>query len=189
MTGGFSLLMLLPCLVPLLLVVIWFILIYNRFVRLRQHVKESWADIDVELKRRYDLIPNLVETVKGYAKHERGLFESIASERTRALASTGRPREQAVDEQPLVTDLGRLLGLAEAYPELKADGQFLKLQEQLATTEDRLAAARRFYNANVRDLNTLRESFPTNIVAGTMGVGEADLFEVEESSERTVPTV
>ena len=191
-SGGFGFFAFIPCLLLLgfaVLLSVLFIVMYNRFVQLRQRVKESWAGIDVEFKRRYELIPNLVATVKGYAAHEQTLFEAITAERTKALASTGRAGDQAADEQPLVAHLGQLVGLAEAYPDLKADQQFLKLQEELAETEDRLAAARRFYNGNVRDLNTLRASFPSKIVADMMGIKEADLFEVEESLQRNPPTV
>jgi len=187
--GSVSMLSILPCCFLFFLIGIIFLGIYNRFVRIKQHVKESWAGIDVELKRRYELIPNLVETVKGYASHEKELFAMIAEERTRALSSTGSPGEQAVDEQPLARHLGQLMALAESYPDLKANQSFLQLQEELVDTEDRLAAARRFYNGNVREYNTLRKSFPSNLVAESMGFKEADLFEVEESLERSSPSV
>lgn len=191
-SSGFGFFALIPCLLILGVVVfvaLFLVVTYNRFVQLRQRVKESWADIDVELKRRYDLIPNLVATAQGYATHEKELFETITTERTQALASTGRAGDQAVDERPLVSHLGQLIGLAEAYPDLKADAQFMKLQEELAETEDRLAAARRFYNGNVRELNTLRGSFPSKIVADLMRIEGADLFEVDETLQRTPPQV
>src|SRR5215470_608022 len=124
-----------------LLLLIWLIATFNRFVRLRQHIKESWADIDVELKRRYDLIPNLVETVKGYAAHERGVFERVIELRNKAAANHGPAASQAVDETALLVGLKQLFAVAEAYPSLKADGNYLALQKELANTEDRIAAA------------------------------------------------
>ena len=178
-----------PCGLFLLIPVVWYIMVYNRFVRLRQHLRDSWAGIDVELKRRYDLIPNLVATVKGYAKHEQEVFKQVTEARTRALASVGAPGEQARDERELVSGLGKLMAVAEAYPDLKADGQFKALQDELVNTEDRLAAARRFYNGNVRTLNTMRESFPTNIVASLASIKAEEFFEVEESVRSTVPKV
>ncbi|MFO7653567.1 MAG: LemA family protein [Candidatus Krumholzibacteriia bacterium] len=171
------------------LLVLWVVLNYNALVRVRQHVAESWSDIDTELKRRYDLIPNLVETVKGYAAHERELFARVTEARARAEASHGSPGQQASDEQPLVEGVRRLLAVAESYPELKASRNFLALQEELAATEDRIQRARRFYNANVRDLNTRVEIFPSNIVAGLFGFHEAEFFEVESSTVRQVVDV
>src|SRR5688500_17626296 len=138
---------------------------FNRLVRVRQHIGESWSDIDVELKRRYDLIPNLVESVKGYAAHERGVLEEVVALRNRAAANHGSASEQAVDESALTLGVKQLFAVAESYPQLRADAHFLALQEELAVTEDRLAAARRFFNGNVRELNQLCDSFPTNIVA------------------------
>jgi len=174
---------------PILIVLLWYIVIYNRFVALKQHMKESWADVDVELKRRYDLIPNLVSTVKGYAKHERGVFESLAKARAAAQANVGDPARQSGDEQRLVGQLGKLFAVAEAYPDLKADANFLDLQDELSNTEDRIAASRRFYNGNVRELNTLRESFPSSIVASISGFEQGGFFEVEDSSHRESPSV
>src|SRR5437868_4544368 len=132
--------------VVLLLPLIWFIANFNRFVRLRQLIRESWADIDVEMKRRYELIPNLVNTVKGYAAHERDVLERVTELRNRAAASTGNAATQAADESALMTGLRQLFVVAEQYPQLKADAQFLALQKELANTEDRIAAARRFFN-------------------------------------------
>ena len=182
--------------VPLCIVVgialvglLWYVVVYNRFVSLRNHLKESWADVDVELKRRYDLIPNLVRTVKGYAAHEKDVFESITQARAAAVANTGDPSHQSADEQRLVGQLGRLFVVAEAYPELKSDRNFLDLQEELSNTEDRIAAARRFFNGNVRELNTLRESFPSSIVAGIAKVEAAGYFEVTDHTERATPQV
>ena len=123
-----------------LIVLLWCIVIYNRFVSLRKHLEESWADVDVELKRRYDLIPNLVRTVQGYAAHEKRVFEAIAEARAAAVANTGDPARQSGDEQRLITQLGKLFVVAEAYPDLKADRNFLDLQEELSNTEDRIAA-------------------------------------------------
>jgi LemA protein len=162
---------------------------YNRFVRLRQHLRESWSDIDVQLKRRYDLIPNLVETVKGYARHERETLEEVVRLRDVARANEGRASSQATDETSLMRGVGRLFALAEAYPELKADRHFLELQRELAETEDRIAAARRFYNGNVRDMNTLCEAFPTNLLAKLFGFERADFFELASDAERVVPRV
>lgn len=166
---------------------IWLLVNYNSFVRVQQHLRESWADIEVEMKRRYDLIPNLVETVKGYASHERDLFEQVSKLRSQALANEGTPAQQAVDETALQIGVGRLFALAEGYPELKADVHYLALQEELANTEDRIAASRRFFNGNVRDLNQLCEQFPTNIIAGLFGFERADYFELSSEAERIVP--
>ena len=168
---------------------LWFVVVYNRFVSIRQHLKESWADVDVELKRRYELIPNLVRTVKGYASHERDVFDAITKARAAAIANTGDPARQSGDEQRLVGRLGKLFVVAEAYPDLKADRNFLDLQEELSNTEDRIAASRRFYNGNVRELNTLRESFPSSIVASIAKVEAAGFFEVSDHAERVAPKV
>ena len=173
------------CLLPL----IWLIASYNRFVRVRQHISESWSDIDVELKRRYELIPNLVETVKGFAAHERSVLEDVVRLRNRALENHGSAAEQAVDESALAIGLKRLFVVAEAYPQLRSDTHFLALQRELAHTEDRLAAARRFFNANVRELNQLCESFPTNLIAGTFGFERNSYFELASDAERVVPRV
>jgi LemA protein len=165
-------------------VLLWLAINYNALVRVRQHVRESWSDIDTELKRRYDLIPNLVATVQGYAAHERELLERVTAARARAAASHGSPGHQARDEAPLVSGLRQLLAVAEAYPDLKASEQFLALQDQLATTEDRIQRARRYYNANVRELNTRVEVFPSNLVAGPLGFRAQEYFEVEAAVER-----
>ena len=175
--------------VILLIILIWFIATYNSFVTLRQHIKESWADVDVELKRRYELIPNLIETVKGYAAHEQGLFQAVTEARSRAMSNNGDPARQSGDEQQMVTQLGRLMAVGEAYPDLKADRNFLDLQSELTNTEDRIAAARRFFNGNVRDLNTLRESFPSTIIASMFAIKEAGFFEVDDHAERERPSV
>ena len=167
------------------LVLLFSIGTYNALVRLRQHVRESWSAIDTELKRRYDLIPNLVETVKGYAAHEKETLDAVIQARTRAVASTGSPGQQAADEAPLVQALGRLFAVAEAYPELKANQNFLELQRELGNTEDRIQASRRFYNANVRELNTRIEVFPSNLIASTFGFQREEFFEIEEMARET----
>jgi LemA protein len=161
---------------------------YNRFVQLRNLVRDSWADIDTELRRRYDLIPNLVATVKGYAAHEQAIMQRVTEARAAAVAATGPPDEQARAEAPLVGALRGLLAVAENYPDLKASDNFLALQKELANTEDRLQAARRFYNANVRDYNSRVQSFPSNIIAGWFNFEEAKFFEVEEAV-RPAPAV
>ena len=174
-------------LVPL----IYLVVTYNRFVRLGQHIREAWADIDVELKRRHDLIPNLVETVKGYAAHERQVLERIVELRNRAESDRGaadRRRDLVESETQIGRELGRIFALVENYPQLKSDAHFRQLQEELALTEDRLAAARRFYNGNVREMNNLVRSVPSNLVAGMFKFGEAEYFEVD-TAERAVSRV
>lgn len=172
-----------------LLGLIWLIGTFNGLVRLRNFVRESWAQIDTELRRRYDLIPNLVETVKGYAEHEREVLERVIAARNQAVRSTGSPASQARDENALVGSLRSLFAVAEGYPDLKANQNFLALQEELANTEDRIQAARRFYNANVRDLNTRIEVFPSSVVAALFGFERADFFEVESADVRRAPRV
>ncbi|MEX2217628.1 MAG: LemA family protein [Phycisphaerales bacterium] len=172
-------------LVPL----VWLIATYNRFIRLKQHMAESWADIDVELKRRHDLIPNLVETVKGYASHEREVLEQLIRLRNTAAAAHGSAASQAADESAMLVGLKRVFAVAEAYPELKASQNFLSLQQELALTEDRIAAARRFFNGNVRELNQLCAQFPTSLVAGMAGAKEQTFFELSSEAERVVPRV
>jgi len=162
---------------------------YNGLVRLRNFVKESWASIDTELKRRYDLIPNLVETVKGYAAHEKGTLMMVIQARNHALASVGSPSSQAKDENVLIGGLRQLFAVVENYPNLKANENFLKLQAELANTEDRIQAARRFYNANVREYNTKIEVFPSNIIAGMFNFQKAEFFEIEDAAIRSVPQV
>jgi LemA protein len=173
----------------LVLVAVALVVSYNRFVSQRNLVAESWRQIDVELHRRHDLIPNLVETVKGYAGHERGVFEAVTNARAAAANPGSSPAAQAQQEGVLGQALGRLFAVAEAYPDLKASTNFLELQKQLTETEDRIAAGRRFYNANVRALNTRVESFPSNVVAGTFGFKQAEYFEVEDLAIRSAPTV
>ena len=174
--------------VPIVLL-IWAIATYNVLIRLRNQCRESWSGIDTELKRRYDLIPRLVETVKGYAAHERETLQLVVDARNRALASTGSPESQARDENVLVGAIRHLFALSERYPDLKASANFLKLQEELVNTEDRIQAARRFYNANVRDLNTREQVFPSNLIAGLFGFRAEEYFEVEDSGVRLPPAV
>jgi LemA protein len=160
---------------------------YNRFVSQRQLIKDSWANIDTELRRRYDLIPNLVETVKGYATHEREVFENVTRARAAAAAATGSPAEQAAAEGPFVAALRQLFAVVENYPELKANQNFLALQGELTNTEDRLQTSRRFYNANVRDYNQRVQQFPSMIVARMFNFKEEEFFEVEEALREAGP--
>ena len=176
-------------LVLLVILGLWAMGAYNGLVRLRNLVQESWRQIDVELKRRHDLIPNLVETVKGYAAHERGVFEEVARARSAAITPGSGPTEQAQQENVLTQALGKLFAVAEAYPDLKASQNFMALQTELTNTEDRIAAGRRFYNANVRQLNTKIETVPTNIIAGMFHFVRAEYFEAEEPEVREAPTV
>ena len=169
--------------------IFWVISIYNGLVRTRNTCDEAWSDIDTELKRRYTLIPNLVETVKGYAAHERQTLDAVIEARNRAVASVGSPASQAKDENVLVGSLRQLFALAENYPQLKANENFLKLQQELSNTEDRIQTSRRFYNANVRDLNTRTEIFPSNIVAGVFSFQKREFFEIENAAERQAPQV
>jgi LemA protein len=162
-----------------LVIVLAALVSFNRFVRQRQLVDNSWSNVDTELKRRYDLIPNLVATVKGYAAHESTTLEAVVRARRDAVDAQGGAADQAVQENVLVDALRSLLALREAYPDLKANEQFLDLQRQLTTTEDRIQAARRFYNANVRDYNTRVETFPSMLVASLGRFEKRDYFEVE----------
>lgn len=165
-------------LIPLII----FIVIYNSLVSLRNYVKESWANVDVQLKRRYDLIPNLVNTVKGYAVHEKAVFEKVTEARNKAFNNTGAYASQAVDENQMLDTLKTLFAVAENYPELKANDNFLKLQQDLVDTEDKIAAARRFFNGNVRDYNNKVQMFPSSIVAGMFHFMPEDFFEVEDDA-------
>ena len=173
----------------ILAVIVWAVATYNTLVRLRQHCREAWSAIDTELQRRYDLIPNLVETVKGYAAHERETLAAVTAARQRAVASTGSPESQAQDENALVGELRRLFAVVENYPDLKASRNFLKLQQELANTEDRIQAARRFYNANVRDINTRIEVFPSNLIASAFGFDREQFFEIEDAGVAAPPNV
>jgi LemA protein len=168
----------LVCLV-LVLVLVWGLSTYNKLVKQRNQVKASWAQIDVQLKRRTDLIPNLVETVRGYAAHERGTLDAVVQARNNAVSAAGAaPAQRAEAENMLTQTLGRLFALSEAYPNLKANENFLGLQSELANTEDKIAYARQFYNSAVQTYNTSTQSIPTNIVAGMGGFRAEDLFEV-----------
>jgi LemA protein len=164
---------------------------YNRLVTLRQRVREAWSDIDVQLKRRHDLIPNLVETVKGYAEHERGTFEAVTNARAAAISAgaTATPQQRAQAENMLTGALRSLFAVAENYPQLRAVEQFNQLSENLRDTEDKIQFARRFYNGNVRDYNTSLMTFPTNLLASTFGFTAEQYFEVEDATERAVPQV
>lgn len=187
MTGGS--LALIVIVIVLIVVVLWAVGMYNGLIRLRNLVQEAWRQIDVELQRRHDLIPNLVETVKGYASHEKGTFEEVTRARSMAASPGSSVAEQAQQENVLTQALGRLFAVAEAYPDLKANANFQQLQQELTNTEDRIAAGRRFYNANVRELNTKIEVFPSNVVAGMFGFTRADYFETEDPAAREAPTV
>lgn len=167
----------------IVLAVFWIITGYNGLVRLRQQAKEAESDIDVQLKRRFDLIPNLVETVKGYASHERQTLESVTEARTRFM-NAKNTKEQIAANDMLSNTLKTLFAVSESYPDLKANTNFLELQRELADTENKIQAARRFYNANVRDLNIRIEQFPTNILAGMFGFAKMEFFEAENPAER-----
>src|SRR2546428_9670091 len=163
---------------------------YNRLVTLRQRVNEAYSDIDVQLKRRHDLIPNLVETVKGYAAHERGVFDEVTQARANAVAAgSGSPQQRAQAENVLTGALRSLFAVAEAYPQLQAVQEFKDLSENLRDTEDKIQFSRRFYNGQVRDYNTAPQTFPTVALAGTLGFKPSEYFEVEEPSDREVPKV
>lgn len=157
---------------------------YNGLIALRNHIAEAWSDIDTELKRRYDLIPNMVEIVQGYARHEREVLEMVVRTRADCMALHGAVGRQAVDEARLSSALGRLISVAESYPGLKADQAFLRLQDELVDTENRIQAARRFYNGNVRDYRNKAESFPGSLIAAAFGFGPAEYLEFDSSISR-----
>ncbi|MDP3731126.1 MAG: LemA family protein [bacterium] len=170
-------------LIIIAVLVLWAIAVFNTLVRMRQRVKEAWADIDVQLKRRYDLIPNLIETVKGYAAHEKDVLEKVVKARSEAMgAHTVKEHGQA--EDMLSGALKSLFALAEAYPNLRASENFAKLQDELSDTENKIQAARRFYNTNVMDLNTKIEQFPANLIAGSFGFKKEQFFEIAVATER-----
>ena len=165
----------------IVLLVLWAVFSYNRLIRMINRTKESWADIDVQLKRRYDLIPNLVNTVKGYATHESAAFENVTKARAAAMgASTLADKGQA--EATLAGALKSVFAIAEAYPDLKANQNFLSLQNELTDTEDKIQAARRFYNGNARDLNTAIQMFPGSIIAGMFHISAVDFFQLDAAS-------
>ena len=172
----------------LFLIVVFLISMYNGLVRLKVTCDDAWADIDVQLKRRYDLIPNLVETVKGYAAHEKGTLEAVINARNRAMSAAG-PADKAQAENMLSGALKSLFALAEAYPQLRAIESFTSLQNSLSQIEDTVQNARRYYNAVVRDLNTKIQQFPTNIFAGMLGFKTREFFEVSAPAEREAPKV
>jgi LemA protein len=167
---------------------LWVIGVYNGLIKLKIRTDEAWADIDVQLKRRYDLIPNLLNTVKGYATHESQLFEKVSQARAAAMGAQS-PHDKAVADNMLTNTLKSLFAVAEAYPELKANENFLKLQDELSDTENKVQASRRFYNGNVRDFNTKLQVFPTNLIGGMLGFKPREYFEIENEAEREVPKV
>jgi LemA protein len=171
------------------LVLVWLIGIYNGLVRLRNAVKNAWSQIDVQLKRRYDLIPNLVETVKGYAKHERETLEAVIQARQQAINITDNVLEKAKAENMLSQTLRSLFAVAESYPDLKANQNFLALQEELTSTENKISFARQYYNDSAMKYNNKTEMFPSNIVAGMFSFERADFFEVEAAEQREAPKV
>ncbi|MDH3284081.1 MAG: LemA family protein [Acidobacteriota bacterium] len=186
MFGGFFFLIFLGLMAA---VVVWVIGLYNGLVRLKNGVENAWSQIDVQLKRRYDLIPNLVETVKGYAKHERETFDAVVKARQQAINITGSVADQAKAENMLTQTLRSLFALAEAYPDLKANQNFLALQEELASTENKISFSRQFYNDSALKLNNKVEMFPSNIVANMFNFAKAEFFEIEEPEAREAPKV
>ena len=170
----------------IVLVILWVVFSFNGLVSLRNRAKEAWADIDVQLKRRYDLIPNLVNTVKGYATHESQAFEKVSQARSMAMQA-GTPSQKGEAENALSGTLKSLFAISEAYPELKANTNFIQLQGELSDTENKIQAARRFYNGNVRDLNTKVEMFPGSLIASMFGFMKMDFFRVEQGSVEANP--
>jgi len=170
-----------------IMTVVAVIVIYNKLVRLRTTVKSSWSDIDVNLKKRYDLVPNLVETVKGYAGHEKSVLENVTLARSAAMKATS-PADKAKSENFFTETLKSLFAVVEAYPQLKANENFMQLQQQLKELEDNIEYARRYYNAVVRDYNIMTETFPSNIIAGQFKFEQSEFFELEEASVERKPT-
>ena len=169
----------------LAILILWIIMMYNGLIKLKNRVDEAWSDIDVQLKRRHDLIPNLINTVKGYATHEKELFEKVTSARTAAI-SAGTPAQKEEAENMLSGTLKSLFAVAEAYPDLKANQNFLELQRELTDTEDKIQSSRRFYNGNVRDFNTKIETFPTNIFAGMLHFVKREFFQADVLEKENV---
>lgn len=167
-------------------IVFWLVAVYNGLIRSKNRTDESWSDIDVQLKRRYDLIPNLISTVKGYAKHEQDTLEKVIEARNSAMKQTGGVEEKAKSENMLSSTLKSIFALAESYPDLKANQNFLKLQDELSDTENKIQAARRFYNGNVRDFNTKIQVFPNNTIAGILKFTKYDFFEANASEKKNV---
>ena len=186
--GGAVLMVLLVLVGVVAVVVLWFVFTYNGLVRLRNQVKNAWSQIDVQLKRRYDLIPNIVETVKGYAAHEKETFERVIQARQRGIDASGVKQQQEA-ENMITGALRQLFALSEAYPNLKANENFLALQEELASTENKIGFARQYYNDTVKDFNIRQEMFPANLVASMLGFQPAEFFEIEEASQREAPKV
>lgn len=167
---------------------LWFVGTYNGLIGLKNQTDEAWSDIDVQLKRRYDLIPNLVNAVKGYAAHESGVFEKVTQARAAAMGAT-TPEARSQAENALAGTLKSLFAVAEAYPDLKANQNFLSLQDELSDTENKIQAARRFYNGNVRDFNTKLQVFPTNMVGNMLGFKSREFFGLDNEAERAAPSV
>ena len=186
--GGAVLMVLLVLVGVVAVVALWFVFTYNGLVRLRNQVKNAWSQIDIQLKRRYDLIPNIVETVKGYAAHEKETFERVIQARQRGIDASDVKQQQEA-ENMITGALRQLFALSEAYPNLKANENFLALQEELASTENKIGFARQYYNDTVKDFNTRQEMFPANLVASMLGFQPAEFFEIEEASQREAPKV
>lgn len=165
------------------IIIIWIIAMYNGLIGLKNRVDEAWSDIDVQLKRRYDLIPNLIETVKGYAAHEQGTLEKVIAARNIAMQASST-EEKSKAEDALSGTLKSIFALAENYPDLKANQNFLELQRELTDTEDKIQASRRFYNGNVRDFNTKVQVFPTNLMAGMLGFKSRQFFEISDAAQK-----
>lgn len=172
--------------IVIILAILWLIAVYNGLIKLKNRTDEAWSDIDVQLKRRYDLIPNLVETVKGYARHEQDTLQKVIEARNSAMQQSGNREEKAKAENTLSSTLKSIFALAESYPDLKANQNFLKLQDELSDTENKIQAARRFYNGNVRDFNTKIMVFPNNLIANTLGFKKYDFFEAEAGEKENV---
>ena len=170
----------------LVIAILWAVIAYNNLIRSKNRAQESWADIDVQLKRRYDLIPNLVETVKGYAAHESGVFESVTKARAAAMGATSLA-DKGVAENQLAGTLKSLFAVSEAYPDLKANQNFLSLQSELTDTEDKIQAARRFYNGNVRDFNTAIQVFPGSLIAGSFHFSPMEFFQLDAADAAKAP--
>ena len=170
------------------LIVVWLVAVYNGLIRLRNQTDEAWSDIDVQLKRRYDLIPNLINTVKGYASHESAVFEQVSQARGAAMGAT-TPQEKLAADNMITSTLKTLFAVTEAYPDLKANQNFLKLQDELSDTENKIQASRRFYNGNVREFNTKLQVFPTNMIGNKLGFKPREFFGIENATERETPKV
>lgn len=166
--------------------IVWLVIVYNGLIRAKLRTDEAWSDIDVQLKRRYDLIPNLVETVKGYATHEQGTLQKVIEARNSAMSAGGSTANKAEAENELSQTLKSIFALAESYPDLKANTNFLKLQDELSDTENKIQASRRFYNGNVRDFNTLIQVFPTNVINGMLKFKKYDFFEASADEKEVV---